>query len=411
MIRRLSAVAFLAACYALTLAVSRTARRLRRPRVAGVRRLALIGRFDNPGWVRAHLAPLTRAGLDEILVVADESVPANAPARFTCPPSWLRPLGRTAAKFLWLVVTAWRSRPDLYVGFHLFPGALSALIVARLFGRPAAYQMTGGEIEVLDGGARAENSLMARLAPGSALVERLALLVAGEFDLVVVRGRKAQRFLASHGIADAVTINTASVAELTGTRDRQYDLVFVGRLAAIKQPEQFVEIVARVAQQIPQVRAVVVGTGPLLASLRALVAARHLEQTISLVGQRADAGAFLADGKVFVLTSRSEGLPIAAAEAMAAGVVPVTADVGELADLVTSGVSGYLVPPDDLDAYAAHVVTLLRDDGLRDRMSRAARAAAMGHLGVDAVAARWRKDLARLGGQPAARGVEGLCAG
>ena len=411
MIRRFVATSFLVSIYAATLAISRVGRRLRQPPITGVARIALIGRFDNQGWVRAHIAPLRKIGLKDIAVIADEAVQTAAPVRVSPPPVWLRPLGRAAAKFVWLVVTAWRSRPDMFIGFHIFPGAISALIAARLFRRRAAYQMTGGEIEVLGGGAQAENAVMAALAPGSALVERLALLVIREFDLVVVRGRKAQRFLNDRGIVSTVTINTASVATAPESAARPYDLVFVGRMTPIKQPEQFIEIVARIAREVPGVRAVAVGGGPLLSGMQSLIAERHLTSSMSLVGQRDDAPAFLAASKIFLLTSRSEGMPIAAAEAMAAGVVPVVADVGELPDLVTDGVSGYLIAPDALDAYVARAVTLLRDAPLRERMSRAAREAAIAHLGEEAVAARWRRDFGRIAAAAAARGVEGLCAG
>jgi glycosyltransferase involved in cell wall biosynthesis len=346
------------------------------------------------------MTPLRLTGAQEIVVVADDILPADPPVRISPPPAWLRPLGRGAGKLAWLFVTSLRRRPDLFVGFHIFPGALSALIVARLLGRPACYQMTGGEIEVLDGGVHAENSLMGGLGRRSALVERLALMVVREFDLVIVRGRKAETFLKTHGISGNVTINTASVPDVTGAGSRRYDLLFVGRVAAIKQPEQFVEIVSRVARQLPGLRAAIVGDGPLLADIRALVAARGLAQTIVLTGQRPDASEFVAAAKTFVLTSRSEAMPIAAAEAMAAGAVPVSADVGELADLVTDGVSGYLVQPNDLEAFTRRVVTLLRDEELRARMSQAARDAARRHMSVETVTARWRKDLARLAGEP-----------
>jgi hypothetical protein len=120
-------------------------------------------------------------------------------------------------------------------------------MAARLFGRPACYQMTGGEIEVKDGGVGAENGLMALLGRRSDFIERLALRVVGEFDLVVVRGSKAAHFLAAHGIARNVTINTASVPDVQGLAERRYDLAFVGRLTPIKQPEKFFEIVDRVS--------------------------------------------------------------------------------------------------------------------------------------------------------------------
>jgi glycosyltransferase involved in cell wall biosynthesis len=411
MIGRLLAVITLAGSYALALGISRGARRVRPTRVGGIRRIALVGRFDNRGWFDAHVRPLCGLDLDEIVVIADAALPAGPPVRFSPPPRWLRPAGRAAGKFATLLVAAVRRNPDLFVGFHLFPGAITALIVARLAGRPVCYQMTGGELEVLDGGAGCENPVMARLGRRSAVVERLALKVVREFDLVVVRGSRAQAYLRAHGIGETVTVNTASVPSLSGHHGREYDLIFVGRLAPIKQPDQFVEIVSRVRTRRPQLRAVMVGDGPLLPGLRALAAARGLESTIAMLGQRTDTHELLARSRVFVLTSRSEGLPIAAAEAMAAGVVPVAANVGEMASLVTDGVSGFLIEPNDREAFAERILALLDDEDLRASMSRAASDAACRVAGLDAVKARWRKDLARLAGESKERGDEPAAAG
>jgi glycosyltransferase involved in cell wall biosynthesis len=154
-----------------------------------------------------------------------------------------------------------------------------------------------------------------------------------------------------------------------------------------------------------------VGAGPLQPRLQEAIAARGLERTIALLGQREDVQQIVADSKVFVLTSRSEGLPIATAEAMVGGAVPVTADVGELSDFIDDGVNGYVVGSGDVDEFAQCAVALLRDDALRTRFSRAARAAALRHTGIDAVTERSRRDLRRVGGQAEAEGVQekGIC--
>ena len=73
---------------------------------------------------------------------------------------------------------------------------------------------------------------------------------------------------------------------------------------------------------------------------------------------------------------------------MTAGVVPVVADVGDLADLVEDGVSGYLVAVDDRARFVSCVVRLLADDALWSRMSAAAQRAAREHAGLDHGAAR-----------------------
>ncbi len=92
-------------------------------------------------------------------------------------------------------------------------------------------------------------------------------------------------------------------------------------------------------------------------------------------------------GRVFVLTSRHEGLSVAMSEAMACGLPAVVTDVGDLGDLVETGEYGALVPVGDIDAFAAQVGLLLDDEEQWRRASAAARSAAVDRASVEAVAA------------------------
>jgi glycosyltransferase involved in cell wall biosynthesis len=388
----------LAATLGMTAAFARLLRG-RRPRRPARGPIVVTGTFDSQGWFDAHVEPLCRAGPAPVIVVTDVPRVAPAGALVVCPSRGLvRLLGRAGAK----LVVLWREGrtrdASLYMGYHLFPGALSALVVARVHGRPAAYQMTGGPIELAGGGYANENPLMSRLGRASRLLESLALAAVREFDLVVVRGRQAERFLAARGIRDTVAVITAAVREGGATEGtpRDIDVVFVGRLAEIKQPQRFVEIVAGLARARPRVRAVVVGTGPEHDAVE-----RHAERLgvrgqVELLGQRDDVLPVLRRSKVFVLTSRSEGMPIALLEAMACGVVPVTADVGEVGDVVRCGTNGWLVRGDDVETYVRRVGELLDDPSAWAACSNAAREAALELARLDAVAIRWRTRLGRL---------------
>ena len=345
------------------------------------------------------MLPLVRCGVREVVVVSDRSLQEIENVRFACPPRWLTNLsGRALAKLAWLIITAIRPRPDLFIGYHIFPGAVTALIAARLFGRPACYQMTGGPVEVVGGGWRAENPLMARLTRPSAVVEHLAIAMIRQFDLVVVRGSKAQEFLARHGIHESVAVITGSITACSNVppAERQYDLVFVGRLTEIKRPVMFVEIAARVKRQFPSLRVAVVGTGPLLSALQQRSRELNIDDSIEFCGQRLDVADIVARARVFVLTSRSEGFSIAMVEAMGAGAVPVVADVGELGDLIVSGESGYLVSPDELEAYVEPIVHVLRDSDLFERLSTCAAKIAMSRAAAEVIAAHWANHLVAL---------------
>jgi glycosyltransferase involved in cell wall biosynthesis len=389
--------AFLALSFGITLLVARLARALPKRRWRPTGRILLTGTFYNTNWYLSHITPLARSGVKEVILVGDEPQVPIERVRFSCPPRWLSALmTRAAAKMIWMLAAGFRYKPDLCMGYHIFPGACSVLIVARLLGRPACYQMTGGPIEILGGGIHAENQIASRLARPSAFLERLAVDVIRQFDLVIVRGSKAKAFLAEQGLNGNLAVITGSVAPVVSPAmaDRPYDLIFVGRLTELKQPFQFVEIVAAVRREVPSVRAVMVGDGPLTDAVRRWATELQVDGQIDFAGKSNEAPAIMAKSKVFVLTSRSEGMSIAMAEAMAAGAVPVVANVGDLPDLVEDGTSGFLVMPNDVAAYAARITSLLADRDLWSRCSEEASRTALQQCGVDVVSEHWKQRLA-----------------
>lgn len=360
----------------------------------------VTGTFYNHGWFLSHAMPLARSGLREVVFVADEPQPAPEGVRFVCPPKWAaRLFTRAGAKFLWMVKEGFRVRAGLCMGFHLFPGGLSALIAARVLRCAACYQMTGGPLEIEGGGWACENPLLVRLGRPRPALERLAAAVMREFELVVTRGSRAKQYVAARGVNGSATVITGSVvpAEVVPPwSQRPIDLVFVGRMTGIKQPRHFVRLVARLAEEVPGLRATMIGDGPDLESVRAEAVAWGVEDRVQLAGQRSDVRAWLLRSKVFVLTSRSEGLSIAMAEAMSCGVPVVVANVGDLADLVSPGVNGWLVPPDDIRAYAEHIRDLITQPEWWARFSKAAHQAALQRVSVESVAHRWREAFRRI---------------
>lgn len=145
-------------------------------------------------------------------------------------------------------------------------------------------------------------------------------------------------------------------------------VVSVGRLKYPKDMRTLLEAAA----QVPGTWTLeIVGDGPEREALESLTSER-----LRLVGERGDVPALLAGASVFVLSSRSEGLPISVIEAMAAGLPVVASDVGGLRELVENGVTGILVPPGDAGALGDALGRLVGDPQLRRAMGDASRARA-----------------------------------
>jgi phosphatidyl-myo-inositol dimannoside synthase len=116
--------------------------------------------------------------------------------------------------------------------------------------------------------------------------------------------------------------------------------------------------------------------------------------------------ALYASGDVFGMLCRNrwagleqEGFGIVFLEAAAAGVAAIAGASGGAAEAVDRGVSGIVVDrPDDVDAVARALASLLDDDGLRARMGEAARRRAVSEFSYDVLVRRLQSALDGVGG-------------
>lgn len=147
----------------------------------------------------------------------------------------------------------------------------------------------------------------------------------------------------------------------------------IANFKAAKDHATLLRAAAKVRAELPPVRFVLVGQGPLEPETRKLATELGLGDTVVFAGFRTDAQRLAAAFDLFALSSTYEGLPIALIEAMALGRPAVVTGVGGTPEVVTDGQQGVLVPPRDPDALAEGLLRLLGDDALRARMGAAAR--------------------------------------
>jgi glycosyltransferase involved in cell wall biosynthesis len=134
----------------------------------------------------------------------------------------------------------------------------------------------------------------------------------------------------------------------------------VGRLIEQKDHATLLRAFARVRATLPQARLAILGSGPLEADTRRLVAELGLDDAVTLPG-RTDVRDWLERADVFVHTSRWEGFGIVLLEAMLAGLPVVATRVSAVPEVVSDGETGVLVEPGDVDGVAAAIETLLTD--------------------------------------------------
>ena len=159
-------------------------------------------------------------------------------------------------------------------------------------------------------------------------------------------------------------------AELDG-KNYAYDVVYLGRLTYPKHPERLLHVLELAGQRCPEMKAAIVGSGDLEPEIRQAVESNPKLAHVTCLGFSENPYQLLRQAKVMVMTSRWEGLPMTALEAMALGVPVVSTPVDGLAEIIIEGVNGYLSQDDE--CLAGHLVSLCTDDEERERLSAGAR--------------------------------------
>jgi sugar transferase (PEP-CTERM/EpsH1 system associated) len=163
----------------------------------------------------------------------------------------------------------------------------------------------------------------------------------------------------------------------------------VGRLDPVKNQARLLRAVAEIRRQHPQLtarlRLLIVGDGPLRASLESLAVELRMEGIVEFAGARADTPDLLRRMDLFVLPSINEGISNTVLEAMASGLPVVAARVGGNPELVSDGVTGCLYDPAPESALPQALVPYLRDSTLRHRHGCAGRERVLQDFGLDAM--------------------------
>ena len=245
---------------------------------------------------------------------------------------------------------------DVVAGHFLYPTAVVARTAARAAGVGYVLVAHGTDVASVAGGGRIARECREAM-DGACLIVAVSEDLAGR---VRALGGRAPVAVCHMGV-DTRRFRPQPTARL----DLGMDVVerialFVGNLVRVKNVPSLVEAFAKLRAQGACDRLVVVGGGPLRGDLESQATALGVAEDVTFTGQlpHEQLPAWMNAADVFVLPSRNEGLGLVLLEAMACGTPCVGTAVGGIPEIVDDSV-GTLVPPDDPDALAAGMLSVL----------------------------------------------------
>ena len=249
-------------------------------------------------------------------------------------------------------------------------GTLVARIAARLIGARTLLHVH----DLNDPGAAlsALARLLARPADAGVCVsEAVRELTASRYHVPPERIRIARNGIPLETLRSAGGERSRVRAEL-GIEAERPVLAVIGRMYAVKGHRAMIGMLPAIVRSCPQALLLLIGDGPEREGCEALARSLGMSRHVRFLGRRGDVPRLLAAIDLVLMPSQSEGLGLAAIEALAAARPVIAFAVGGLPEVVIDGVNGRLVPAGDCAAFACAVVDTLRDSAQRFSYARAA---------------------------------------
>ncbi len=177
--------------------------------------------------------------------------------------------------------------------------------------------------------------------------------------------------------------NNSEIRKKMGLNGQNLVIGVVGRLHPQKGHIYLIEASERIIKEFPEVKFVFAGDGALREELEKRIQDKNLEKNFLLLGYRSDIPEVLKSLDVFVLPSLYEGLPNVVLEAMAAGKPVVATSVDGTVEAVVNNVTGFLIPPINIEALQNAILKVLRNKEMANQMGRKGRERVEEHFSLE----------------------------
>jgi len=340
------------------------------------------------------ISPLARVkDVSQIMLVARKPGPPIAKVRYHCPPGLLRkvPVLAAISEFFILTTLAVIKNPRIIAGYLLFPHGLFAFLAAKITGKPVIASLIAGPVELYSAGSPPDYNPAEEIG----IYGKIMLAVLKHTDAIITKGTVTQRFLTERGVpADKIfpLIPCPNTSRFYPTAaDKEYDMIFVGRLTRVKNVSTVLAATAEVKKESPAIRLCIVGEGHCRTRLEEEARRLGIEHNVIFAGFQRDIPAWLNRSRILILASQREGFPNVYLEALFCSVSAVVSDCGDITDIAKDGYNAFVIKDcNDHIAFASTIVKLLKDEELYKQMVKNAGSTAQA-LKPDDNTATWEK--------------------
>lgn len=225
-------------------------------------------------------------------------------------------------------------RIDIVIGVLIYPHGYIGRIISTIKRLPYVHITIAGHREFWIYGR---------------LIELFNLFMFKKSKTITVTGEKTRSYLLAKGIDCNKVVVLPNVIDMNKCQDfgkrREYDIISVSRLDKHKNISLLLKAISKI-KSTKEINALIVGDGPEFHNLITESKILGISENVHFEGWVRDEDKKIDlynSCKIYVLCSKGEGFPLALLEGMACGCVPIITDVGDITDLVSNGINGYIL--------------------------------------------------------------------
>jgi len=158
---------------------------------------------------------------------------------------------------------------------------------------------------------------------------------------------------------------------------------FIGRFHPVKGFSLLIDVANNVIKEYPNIVFLIIGTGSESRELKYKIKNYGIMKNFNFVGNQKDIQFYISKMDFIILPSKSEGFPNVVLEAMASHKPVVATRVGGVPEVVVHGKTGFIIEPGNVSAMTISIKKLCEDEGLRNKMGRAAFTHAKNQFGIE----------------------------
>lgn len=186
-------------------------------------------------------------------------------------------------------------------------------------------------------------------------------------SVIATRGSNSIEYISSFGVSKERIIappNEFVIPNIKPLKEKDFDLIYAGNFIDIKDLPLWVDVIYEVKKDIPNIKGIMVGDGERFEDIKQRIKDKGLAKNITLTGRFSTNKTleYMNKSKLLLMTSKSEGLPMVAIEAMSMGTPSVLPNVGDIIDLIVNEKNGYIVDSRDPKDFAKYIVQGLTNE-------------------------------------------------